>query len=492
MKTITYIFTILFATLIIGCEHNSGTKTISKKHFKAHTPDLSFDDSENKSKSGKPNTNIYGSVKNDTTSYIYFYCNKYIDTSIIRADGSFEFNLPIEYPQYARLVYKNKGITIFISPKNNLSVTFSGNDIFNSISFEGKGSIENNYLKNKHLLMLKLGIPELHLYEYKPVEFKRIVDSTYVVQKIFLDELLNNNKNIYITFREMEHAAIKYERATRLYEYPVQSSYYTSLPDDYFKFENNITPNDYSLIELFDYRMYLNTMLDYYTFRHFHESNNLNYTPLEHTYVKMKFCTERINTNDVRNYIMFSVLKSHIKYYGFKGTEHLFNLFEQECTNKELRDRALTPFRNYLKLQSKPEASLSTFASADGENFSWVSFKGKYIYVDVWATWCIPCKRESEAFEELAQKYKAKNIEFVSLSVDDDIEQWRHFIKKSETSYNQYHVNDIQLFLDTYQIKTIPHFLIIDEKGYLINANADRPSEIDKAFFEKLPERAGV
>ena len=71
-------------------------------------------------------------------------------------------------------------------------------------------------------------------------------------------------------------------------------------------------------------------------------------------------------------------------------------------------------------------------------------------------------------------------------------EQWRHFIKKSETSYNQYHVNDIQLFLDTYQIKTIPHFLIIDEKGYLINANADRPSEIDKAFFEKLPERAGV
>src|SRR5690606_6420621 len=56
--------------------------------------------------------------------------------------------------------------------------------------------------------------------------------------------------------------------------------------------------------------------------------------------------------------------------------------------------------------------------------------KGKYVYIDNWATWCGPCRAEIPHLQKAEEKYKGKNIEFVSISIDTDkdFEKWRKMV----------------------------------------------------------------
>jgi thiol-disulfide isomerase/thioredoxin len=114
--------------------------------------------------------------------------------------------------------------------------------------------------------------------------------------------------------------------------------------------------------------------------------------------------------------------------------------------------------------------------------------KGKYVYVDVWATWCGPCKAEIPSLKALEKQYHDKNIQFVSLSIDDDRshggswdkarEDWKAMIADKELSGVQlFAPNGWQSpFVMDYKIKGIPRFILIDPNGNIVTPDAPRPS----------------
>ena len=106
--------------------------------------------------------------------------------------------------------------------------------------------------------------------------------------------------------------------------------------------------------------------------------------------------------------------------------------------------------------------------------------RGKYVYIDVWATWCGPCIAEIPHLKKVEAKYHGKNIEFVSISVDTekDYEKWKKMVVAKE-------LGGIQLFADknwtsdfikAYGINAIPRFILIGPDGKVIKADAARPS----------------
>lgn len=106
--------------------------------------------------------------------------------------------------------------------------------------------------------------------------------------------------------------------------------------------------------------------------------------------------------------------------------------------------------------------------------------RGKYVYIDVWATWCGPCVAEIPHLKKVEEKYHGKNIEFVSISVDTekDYEKWKKMVVSKE-------LGGIQLFADknwtsdfikAYGINAIPRFILIGPDGKVIKADAARPS----------------
>jgi thiol-disulfide isomerase/thioredoxin len=115
-----------------------------------------------------------------------------------------------------------------------------------------------------------------------------------------------------------------------------------------------------------------------------------------------------------------------------------------------------------------------------GGKTSLESMKGKYVYIDVWATWCGPCRAEIPFLKELEKNYHGKNIEFVSVSVDveKDYEKWKTFVTEKALGGTQLYAdkNWNSDFIKAFGINSIPRFILIDPKGVVIDADAARPS----------------
>ena len=108
------------------------------------------------------------------------------------------------------------------------------------------------------------------------------------------------------------------------------------------------------------------------------------------------------------------------------------------------------------------------------------SLKGKYVYIDLWATWCGPCRAEIPFLKELEKGLHDKNIAFVSISTDSekDHEKWRTFVKEKELSGIQLYADRANMdFIKAFNVNTIPRFILIDPTGNVVDADAARPSD---------------
>lgn len=136
----------------------------------------------------------------------------------------------------------------------------------------------------------------------------------------------------------------------------------------------------------------------------------------------------------------------------------------------------------------------------DYENFaggttSLTDLKGKFVYLDIWATWCGPCKREIPYLKALEHEFEGKNIQFVSISVDNidgrrgSHDSWLKMVENEQ-------LGGIQLFADNdfrsqfmrdYNVNSIPRFILVDPEGNIVDANAIRPSDPRiRDYFKEL------
>ena len=128
-----------------------------------------------------------------------------------------------------------------------------------------------------------------------------------------------------------------------------------------------------------------------------------------------------------------------------------------------------------------PSPSFDNYENHKGGTTSLTDLRGKYVYIDVWATWCGPCIREIPSLKKIEADYHDRNIEFVSVSIDKkkDYDTWKKMVTDKE-------LGGIQLFADSdwkskfvrdYKIDGIPRFLLIDPEGNIVSADAPRPSD---------------
>ena len=105
--------------------------------------------------------------------------------------------------------------------------------------------------------------------------------------------------------------------------------------------------------------------------------------------------------------------------------------------------------------------------------------KGKLLFIDIWATYCPDCRKELPALESLQEDYKTEPITFVSISVDRDKEAWKAMVKEKKLrGIHLYASPEIkELFKELYDLRSIPRYMLIDEKGNIINANLPMPSD---------------
>ena len=129
--------------------------------------------------------------------------------------------------------------------------------------------------------------------------------------------------------------------------------------------------------------------------------------------------------------------------------------------------------------KGKPSPKFTNFENYKGGTTSLDDLKGKYVYIDVWATWCGPCKQQIPFLKKIEDEYHGKNIEFVSISTDrkNKYNAWKKMIVDRQMGGIQLYAGNNNSFSNEYQITTIPRFILVDPKGNIVDANAPRPSD---------------
>ena len=116
------------------------------------------------------------------------------------------------------------------------------------------------------------------------------------------------------------------------------------------------------------------------------------------------------------------------------------------------------------------------------------SFRGRLVYVDVWATWCGPCIAEIPSLERLQKDYENMDIVFLSVSVDTDKEAWEKMLIEDQLGGVQLWADGWSQITKSYAIFGIPRFMLVDKSGELIAVDAPRPSsnEIRTMIDERI------
>jgi len=131
-----------------------------------------------------------------------------------------------------------------------------------------------------------------------------------------------------------------------------------------------------------------------------------------------------------------------------------------------------------------PELSLPDI---NGRNIKLSSFKGKYVLVDFWASWCLPCRQENPNVVQAYNKYKNRNFAILGVSLDKEKEDWIGAIETDKLNWPQ--VSDLREWnssaVSTFNLTGIPFNVLVDPDGKII-AQSLRGGELDKKLEEVL------
>ncbi len=394
------------------------------------------------------------------------------------SEGKFKMKATVEDGYYL-LNYGRNTAYVYLYPEDNLFIFFDAKFFENTLNFEGVGSERNNYLARK---------------AEKDSELTKDLEAFYKVDETKYLSNIKNVKNTHLNalstydvetfFIDDETKSLEYERLLSIQNY--ESNYTFYLGDDI-----EASRGFYKAVEVLntnnkvDYRKqpYYRYLVNSIWSKRIDDASNVN---------EMLKVLRRVPSQEVAISLV-NGFYSKISSKNERSKDYL-ELIKKVTSHKPFIEAAEKRYQEVKSSKGLAVGNTSpgfSYESVDGKIVNLSDFKGKYIYIDVWATWCAPCIKQIPYLKELEKRYHNKNIAFVSISVDkaEVKETWKQMIKDRQ-------LGGVQLFsdksfdsdfLNTYAVNSIPRFIIIDPDGKVLEAEGPRPSyDKTKVLLDEL------
>jgi thiol-disulfide isomerase/thioredoxin len=189
--------------------------------------------------------------------------------------------------------------------------------------------------------------------------------------------------------------------------------------------------------------------------------------------------TTKAFSGNTRRYLLFMQLKKNMtlmpEFYISRMDSFLNN-------KKDIYSSYL--LNNYSLVKKMNLNDNKELIDLKGNRISWQELlnknTGNIIYIDFWASWCVPCRKEMPASMKLKNQLKDKKVSFIYLSIDKDAMNWKSAL--DEEGIDQQ--NSFLILNNTesnigkrFRINSIPRYMLIDKNGKIISDNAPPPSD---------------
>lgn len=161
--------------------------------------------------------------------------------------------------------------------------------------------------------------------------------------------------------------------------------------------------------------------------------------------------------------------------YNQKSIINLLNEIKNNSTFSEHQKIAANIIFSLTRFNKNMPAPNFSFADANGKIISLSDFKGKYVYLQVYTSWCTSCLDQMMMFQNLQKKYGNK-IEFISISIDRDEKLFKKMLPKTY-NWKILHCNNIRQFKEDFNVKAVPIYFLIGQNGEFIEAFTKSPDE---------------
>lgn len=372
---------------------------------------------------------------------------------------------------YANVYYGEKFKIVYLQKGDDMTISFDANDFDNTFAVKGGNEKAVDYLNKIQLRGLADDTYKLPWDEFKTTVDKKIASMKRLLKarKFAADD----------KFQKMEEGRITYFYANAFLMYPVSHLYLTQdstmvLGDDYYNTLRQYVKEDDDLADVDEYRNY---MIE--TSHVFDEEGKNIRQFYPKVLAEMSYIGENIQSEKVREALIHFLAFTYVEGNGVENITDLQNLYYTYVTSPRLNDIFKKACAKWDKAAVGRPSPQFKGVDVNGKEMTLRDFRGKYVYIDMWATWCGPCQKELPFLKKLEEKFKGRNIVFVGLSIDQDKAKWEARVKSGALSGTQLHIGKGSKFQSDYRISGIPRFILLDPNGRIVNPDMTRPSSED-------------
>jgi len=368
-------------------------------------------------------------------------------------------------------------VLLYLKPDDDLTIAFDEDDFYNTLTFSGKGADINNYLLSKNLDKVdKRGnlkpFYKRSFYEGGEEEYLEKLDGYYKGQYSSLF-----NRRFDKTFSDEEMKDLQYGYSLDLLRYQDAKKHY--------KFKDSLRPSE-SFLEPLNHIHFQNSEL---------YKNYNSYKEL--AVLKWKNDITDIKEHPIRDEMISSIrikplqqrvlerLMPTMNRANPEHTKSVYNLIKGYTTDNRLLLDAKERYALIRYKDAEKNLAKFKFRDTDGIERSLLDYKGKYLFVYFWMTYCKPCVKNFAILEELKEKYLGENIEFIAIAVEkeENFLRWKGIIEENNAKEPQLFFEEDKLkIIKAYGLASIPDYKIFSIKGLPID-------DIDVKKLDKKTEK---
>ncbi|MEO8448048.1 MAG: TlpA disulfide reductase family protein [bacterium] len=376
---------------------------------------------------------------------------------------------------------KTQETILMLDKSYDLSISFDAKDFANSYKLSGNGAELNEYVIKKNLVNLNFNIEYSNKLNSKWSEFSPLIDG----YKQNIEQIINNissgSRFIPEGFKESEKKNSEYmfERLkinfakVHAADKPGAENYFA--PDEnYFSFMKELPMNSTEELSNPAYMMLISSYADYVLAKN---NPGINISPEDEFRQKYDIYRVTFTNAAARDIVLYDMLKKNGNYLEMKWYKDVMDDYIKTAANDSLKKEILSVKEKRSHITKGNPAPDFSYPDVDGVKHSLSEYKGKYVYIDVWATWCKPCLYEAPYMKTIAKEYKGRNIVFLGVSIDEDTLKWKKMVSENDMPGVQINSPGAETgFMKDYVIGGIPRFILIGPRGEIIAEDAPKPS----------------